>query len=135
MEELEEEIVNKQKEVNYFLWQVLITVNSFLATLLIALLALKSFNQIAKLAISLGLILTSSSCVLLIINFLNVKEIYSKIAKGIKGHKVLTKEVEESDIKYAVGKYEENQRNEMIAIFSTLVAWIILLLVIFSLLV
>ncbi len=130
MEDLEQEITNKIKDVSFQLWQSLITVNTLLATILVAIIAFKDLTIILKLLAILGLILTTSSCVILIINFMNIKEVYRLISEQIQKGDIPNTKISKLHLDFSVKKFNENESNEKMAIFSSVFAWIFLAIII-----
>lgn len=130
MEDLEQEITDKIKEVSFQLWQSLITVNTLLATILIALIAFKELSVILKMFAILGLILTTSSCILLIINFMNIKAVYRIISEQIQKGDIPNEKESKSHLDFSVKKFNENESNEKRAILSSIFAWILLAIIV-----
>ncbi len=87
VQEALEDILNKQRETKFLLWQSFLTFNGFLITVLIAIVSLGSINSaplILKLLVIVLLIALFISCGLIIYSFKQVEIGYKKMGEQLR---------------------------------------------------
>ena len=126
METLRDEVSGKIREINYFLWQSILAVNSLMATLLIAIAAIGNLTQINQLLAFAGFTLSACSCVIMVTNFMSTKEVYSKIFDQISKSETSNTIIKEQSLVHAVKIHSQNTNNERLALIISLFSLLII---------
>jgi hypothetical protein len=135
MDNLKRETIKDLKEVNFLLWQSLITINSLFATILIAIAAFKeSLSTFTNHVLFFGFIASTVSCLLLVINFKKTKNFYTKIAEVVDSGELPSDE--ETKVFYEKNRKisKEISNFENWAFISSAGVWVTLVLIVKELL-
>lgn len=95
---------NKVREVSYQLWQSLLTINGFLATVLIGIAAFSDIQELwVKNLVFVTVILLFSSSILIVLNYLNTKQVFQRIYKVLYEAKLFGKMPDEKGNEFYAG--------------------------------
>ena len=128
MKKLEQELVDKSLEANYHLWHALLTVNSLIATIFVAMAAFSKVSQVSKYFVLIGFFVSTYACLTLLMNFVNAKVIFSPKSKRSGT------EDKQDKKNNAAGYQKENDGTVKSTLVMSALSWILLMYVIADLL-